>query len=137
MLEDDRFLASHAEFEAWAEGRKQLRMEWFYREMRRKTGLLMEGTSPRAASGTSTTTTASRADDLFRAPPLAFAPDATVEEVLDLVEARFPATSARCAPSASPPTPRRGGARARPFPRPSPRRFGDLSGRDAAAATAT
>jgi deoxyribodipyrimidine photolyase-related protein len=43
---DDRFLCSHAEFEAWAEGRKELRMEWFYREMRRKTGLLMDGDKP-------------------------------------------------------------------------------------------
>ncbi|MEM6390281.1 MAG: cryptochrome/photolyase family protein, partial [Pseudomonadota bacterium] len=34
---DDRFLCSHAEFEDWAEGRKELRMEYFYREMRRKT----------------------------------------------------------------------------------------------------
>ena len=34
---------SAAEFARWAEGRKQLRMEFFYREMRRKTGLLMEG----------------------------------------------------------------------------------------------
>ena len=31
--------AREAEFAAWAEGRKQLRMEWFYRDMRRKTGL--------------------------------------------------------------------------------------------------
>jgi hypothetical protein len=43
---DDRFLCSHADFEAWAEGRKELRMEWFYREMRRKTGLLMDGDKP-------------------------------------------------------------------------------------------
>ena len=57
---DDRFLCSHAEFEAWAEGRKELRMEWFYREMRRKTGFLMEGDKPRGRQvGTTTTTTAS------------------------------------------------------------------------------
>jgi deoxyribodipyrimidine photolyase-related protein len=31
LFPDDRFLCSHAEFEAWAEGRKELRMEWFYR----------------------------------------------------------------------------------------------------------
>jgi len=43
---DDRFIASHEDFSAWAEGRKQLRMEYFYREMRRKTGLLMEGDKP-------------------------------------------------------------------------------------------
>ena len=38
---DHRFVCGKAEFAAWAEGRKQLRMEFFYREMRRKTGLLM------------------------------------------------------------------------------------------------
>ena len=41
MLPDDRFIASYAEFENWAKGRKSLRMEYFYREIRRKTGLLM------------------------------------------------------------------------------------------------
>jgi len=38
---DNRFFATKQEFADWAEGRKQLRMEFFYREMRRKTGLLM------------------------------------------------------------------------------------------------
>lgn len=46
VLEDDRFIATAAEFAAWAEGSKDLRMEWFYREMRRKTGLLMDGDRP-------------------------------------------------------------------------------------------
>ena len=41
ILPDDRFLVSEAEFAAWAAGRKQLRMEYFYRDVRRKTGLLM------------------------------------------------------------------------------------------------
>jgi deoxyribodipyrimidine photolyase-related protein len=91
MHEDDRFLASHAEFEAWAEGRKQLRMEWFYREMRRKTGLLMEGSDPAGGKWNYDHDNRKPAgDDLFRTPPLSFEPDATVEEVLDLVEARFP-----------------------------------------------
>ena len=35
-----------AAFAAWAEGRKQLRMEFFYRDMRRDSGLLMEGDEP-------------------------------------------------------------------------------------------
>lgn len=39
---DARFLATHAEFAAWAKGKKQLRMEFFYREMRRKYAILME-----------------------------------------------------------------------------------------------
>lgn len=46
IRDDDRFICSHAEFEAWADGRKQLRMEYFYREMRRKTGFLMDGADP-------------------------------------------------------------------------------------------
>ncbi|WP_166258135.1 cryptochrome/photolyase family protein [Marinobacter salicampi] len=41
ILPDHRFLSTKAEFANWAEGRKQLRMEFFYRELRRKTGLLM------------------------------------------------------------------------------------------------
>lgn len=44
--EDDRFLCSRREFAAWAQGRRELRMEYFYREMRRKTGLLMDGDKP-------------------------------------------------------------------------------------------
>jgi deoxyribodipyrimidine photolyase-related protein len=91
LFEDDRFLASHAEFAAWAEGRKQLRMEWFYREMRRKTGLLMEGDAPAGGKWNYDHDNRKPASgDLFQAPPLTFAPDPIVEEVLDLVAARFP-----------------------------------------------
>jgi deoxyribodipyrimidine photolyase-related protein len=46
VREDDRFLCSLGEFEQWAEGRKSLRMEYFYRSMRRKTGWLMDGDQP-------------------------------------------------------------------------------------------
>ncbi|MEM1289523.1 MAG: cryptochrome/photolyase family protein [Pseudomonadota bacterium] len=42
VREDTRFMASLSTFENWAEGRKQLRMEYFYREMRRATGLLID-----------------------------------------------------------------------------------------------
>jgi deoxyribodipyrimidine photolyase-related protein len=90
LHEDDRFLASHAEFEAWADGRKQLRMEWFYRDMRRKTGLLMDGDAPAGGQWNFDHDNRKPASaDLFRTPPLTFAPDEGVEEVLDLVEARF------------------------------------------------
>jgi deoxyribodipyrimidine photolyase-related protein len=43
---DRHFLATTAEFAAHAAGRKQLRMEFFYREMRRKTCILMDGDEP-------------------------------------------------------------------------------------------
>ncbi|MEM7719389.1 MAG: cryptochrome/photolyase family protein [Pseudomonadota bacterium] len=90
LLEDDRFVASHAEFETWAEGRKELRMEYFYREMRRKTGLLMEGDKPVEGKWNFDH------DNRKPAPgsvdfsgPLRFTPDEITEEVLSLVETRF------------------------------------------------
>ena len=87
---DTRFIASRADFMDWAEGRKQLRMEYFYREMRRKTGLLMEGDKPAGGKWNFD-------HDNRKAPPKAitgtgpmqFTPDAEVEEVLDLVQRRF------------------------------------------------
>ncbi len=45
-LEDTRFICSHASFRHWALQRKELRMEYFYRDMRRQTGLLMNGDKP-------------------------------------------------------------------------------------------
>lgn len=44
--QDDRFLCAPEEFEAWAKDRKQLRMEFFYREMRQKHDILMNGDEP-------------------------------------------------------------------------------------------
>ena len=46
IREDDRFFCSLSDFTRWAEGRTQLRMEFFYREMRRKTAVLMDGEAP-------------------------------------------------------------------------------------------
>ncbi len=87
---DTRFIASHADFETWAEGRKSLRMEYFYREMRRRTGLLMEGDAPAGGKWNFDH------DNRKPAPggvdfsgPMSFTPDDTVEQVLDLVERRF------------------------------------------------
>jgi deoxyribodipyrimidine photolyase-related protein len=90
VLEDDRFIASEAEFAAWADGRKQLRMEWFYRDMRRKTGLMMEGDKPAGGQWNFDHDNRKPAKaDLLRPRPRDFAPDPVVEEVLALVEARF------------------------------------------------
>ncbi|MEM9049557.1 MAG: cryptochrome/photolyase family protein [Pseudomonadota bacterium] len=91
QLADDRFLCSEAAFAAWAEGRKTLRMEYFYREMRRKTGLLMEGDAPVGGKWNFDVDNRKPAKaDLFLPPILEPAVDAITEEVLDLVEARFP-----------------------------------------------
>ncbi|MBF9058289.1 cryptochrome/photolyase family protein [Rhodobacterales bacterium HKCCSP123] len=96
---DDRFLCSHAEFEAWAEGRKELRMEWFYREMRRKTGLLMEGDKPEGGKWNYDHDNRKPApDEITFGGPMQFAPDETVEEVLALVEDRFGGNFGRLRP---------------------------------------
>jgi len=87
---DRRFLSSQLEFKAWAEGRKQLRMEYFYRDMRRKTGLLMDGDQPLGGKWNFDSENRKAADvDLFMPRPRAFAPDAITREVLQLVAARF------------------------------------------------
>ncbi|MEM9575840.1 MAG: cryptochrome/photolyase family protein [Pseudomonadota bacterium] len=90
MQADDRFIATHKEFEDWADGRKQLRMEYFYRDMRRKTGLLMEGDQPVEGKWNFDHDNRKPApDEITFEGPLTFEPDETVEEVLSLVEARF------------------------------------------------
>ena len=43
---DSRFLCSADDFTNWARGRKQLRMEYFYREMRKQYAVLMDGDQP-------------------------------------------------------------------------------------------
>ncbi|OAN76625.1 deoxyribodipyrimidine photolyase [Jannaschia sp. EhC01] len=86
---DDRFLCSHAEFATWAEGRKELRMEWFYRDMRRKTGLLMDGDKPEGDKWNYDHDNRKPPPGSIDAAPMHFTPDETVEEVLDLVGSRF------------------------------------------------
>jgi deoxyribodipyrimidine photolyase-related protein len=87
---DDRFIASLDEFNNWAEGRKELRMEYFYRDMRRKTGLLMDGGKPVGGKWNFDHDNRKPAQaDLTRPRQLKFEPDAVTEEVLDLVERRF------------------------------------------------
>ncbi|MFU8899681.1 MAG: cryptochrome/photolyase family protein, partial [Roseinatronobacter sp.] len=91
LLPDDRFLATHKEFEDWAEGRKALRMEYFYRDMRRKTGLLMEGDQPAGGKWNFDHDNRKPAKaDMLRAGPPEVQMDEVLSEVLDLVAARFP-----------------------------------------------
>jgi len=90
QLPDDRFICSLEEFDRWAEGRKELRMEYFYREMRRKTGFLMEDGKPAGGKWNYDHDNRKPArDDMLRARPMQFTPDAITEEVLTLVEDRF------------------------------------------------
>jgi len=88
---DTRFIASHAEFDAWANGRTDLVMEFFYREQRRKTGLLMNGDKPEGGRWNfDKENRKPAAADLFMPEQPHFAPNAITREVIALVEARFP-----------------------------------------------
>ncbi len=90
ILSDDRFICSRDEFAHWAQGRKQLRMEHFYREMRRKTGLLMDGQEPEGGRWNFDADNRKPArPDLFMPQPPRFTPDEITSKVLDLVAERF------------------------------------------------
>jgi deoxyribodipyrimidine photolyase-related protein len=90
ILDDDRFIASHADFDAWAMGKKVLRMEFFYREMRRKTGLLMEEGEPAGGQWNFDHDNRKPANSGARFPgPMRFKPDETTRAVIDLVNDRF------------------------------------------------
>jgi deoxyribodipyrimidine photolyase-related protein len=88
---DARFLCSHREFDDWASRRSELTMEFFYREMRARTGLLMDGRKPAGGRWNFDKENRKPAQaDLLMPRPLSFPPDAITREVLELVERRFP-----------------------------------------------
>ena len=87
---DTRFISSIDEFAAWAKGRKQLRMEYFYRDIRRKTGLLMDGPEPVGGQWNFDHDNRKTAKaDLSIPEPAHFQQDATTCEVAALVKDRF------------------------------------------------
>jgi deoxyribodipyrimidine photolyase-related protein len=91
-LQDRHFLCSRAEFAAHARGRKQLRMEYFYREMRRRHRVLMDGDQP---AGGEWNYDAENREGFgpngpgFVPPPVRTAPDAITQQVLALVRERY------------------------------------------------
>ena len=89
---DEHFLSTLDEFNAHAQGRKQLRQEYFYRELRKKHGVLLEEGAPvggkwnydqknRGAFG--------RSGPGEIKAPRSFRTDQVVDEVLRLVQERF------------------------------------------------
>lgn len=90
IREDDRFLCSRAAFSQWAAGRKQYRMEFFYRDMRKKTGFLMAGDAPEGGQWNFDPENR-KALPRDHCPPVRqrFEPDAITREVLALVASRF------------------------------------------------
>lgn len=89
---DRHFLCTGEEFAAHAKGRKQLRMEYFYREMRVKTGVLMDGDKPAGGEWNfdhDNRESFGKDGPGFLPAPRRFAADATTREVLDMVSVRF------------------------------------------------
>ncbi len=90
---DDRhFLASREDFAAWAKGRKEYRMEYFYREMRRRFDVLMDGTQPEGGQWNFDAENRQSFDK--RGPgmlpaPRRFLPDATTREVFAAIEQHY------------------------------------------------
>ena len=92
LRDDTHFYSTVREFAAYARDRKQLRLEYWYRELRRKHGILMDGKNPvggqwnfdadnRASFG--------KTGPQNVPPPSRFAPDGITQEVLALVSTRF------------------------------------------------
>ena len=91
MRADNRFLSSKEDFTAWASGKKQLRMEFYYREMRKRYQVLMDGDQPEGGKW--------NFDHDNRKPPVSGLtvpapfvqePDAITRTCCNLVETVFP-----------------------------------------------
>ena len=92
LREDRHFYSTVREFAAHARGRKSLRMEFFYREQRRRHGVLMRGDEPEGGRWNFD-------DDNREAfgpagpgevpPPARFEPDALTREIITLVQQRL------------------------------------------------
>ncbi len=90
ILPDDRYLCSKAEFAEWASTRKRLVMEDFYREMRKRTGLLMSFGKPVGNRWNLDADNRKTPPRGLNFPGIAtFEPDAVTSEVLALIRQEF------------------------------------------------
>ncbi|MCB2053339.1 MAG: cryptochrome/photolyase family protein, partial [Geminicoccaceae bacterium] len=92
IREDRSFYSTPQQFAEFAQGRRKLVMEMFYRGMRRRHDILMEGEAPRG--GDWNYDVQNRRSFGRRGPPpvpepVAFAPDETVRDVIVMVERLF------------------------------------------------
>ena len=92
LRDDTHFFSTVREFAAHAEGRKQLRLEYWYRELRKKYGILMDGKDP---VGGQWNFDADNRESFGKAgpqnvpPPTRFEPDTTTQQVITLVNTQF------------------------------------------------
>ena len=92
IRQDTRFFCTHADFARWAGSRRSLRMEFFYREMRRAHGILLDAAGAPLGGAWNFDQDNRKPLPAGARPPdrISFAPDAITREVLDLVARRFP-----------------------------------------------
>lgn len=91
VLDNMMFISDREAFAMWAEGRKQLVMESFYHDMRRKTGFLMDDDQP--VGGQWNLDRENRQvppEDVVFPPVPTYDPDSVTSSVLDEVRERFP-----------------------------------------------
>ncbi|WP_308389259.1 cryptochrome/photolyase family protein [Acidithiobacillus sp. AMEEHan] len=91
--EDHRFLFPLAVFTDWAQGRRQYRMEHWYRFLRQRSGILMQGDEPRGGRwnyDSDNRRSFGRAGPGWIPEPCSFPPDAITQEVMAMVEREFP-----------------------------------------------
>lgn len=91
IRQDDRFFCSRTEFAKWAFGRKSLRMEFFYREMRRKLGWLVDkdGQPEGGKWNYDKDNRKSLPQDIQLPKRNRFPPDSVTLEVIEVVATRF------------------------------------------------
>ncbi len=93
ILDDQSFYTPPAEFSKWAQGKKELTLEFFYRKLRKDRGLMMEDGQP--AGGAWNFDKENRESFGKDGPPKdlkalpEFEPDEITQEVIELVRARF------------------------------------------------
>ncbi|UTW57964.1 cryptochrome/photolyase family protein [Kordiimonas sp. SCSIO 12603] len=87
---DTRFLRSPEDFEIWASGRKQLRMEYFYREMRQRYSVLMDDGAPAGGQWNYDAENRKPPKEGLNIPkPYYGEPDEITAEVIEMVSKRF------------------------------------------------
>ena len=86
IMPDSRFLCTASEFADWAHGRKNLRMEFFYRNLRRRYDVLMDGSEPVGGKWNYDSDNRQPPKAGLTVPaPASFTPDSRTSEVVALV----------------------------------------------------
>jgi deoxyribodipyrimidine photolyase-related protein len=90
IREDMRFLVTQEEFANWAKPRKELRMEFFYRTMRKKYEVLLEGENPVGGKWNFDIENRKFPKKALSIPSeFSIEPDSLSQEVIDLVSVKF------------------------------------------------